>query len=181
MLTKTFWAAMLVVATITGPLSLRAQQAETKPAEVEKTATAYRLDFTLNELDDGKKINTRQYSMQSRTNDWNEIKIGSRVPVESEQGKFQYLDVGMNLRCRLLDQADVASLGGNVALKVSADLSNFAIPEQQGKPMLPPTIRQIKFEGSTIAVLGKSMVVGIVDDPNSKRQYQLEVVVTKLR
>jgi len=39
----------------------------------------------------------------------------------------------------------------------------------------------MKIEASTIAVVGKQMVVGIVDDPNSKRQYQLEVTVTRLK
>jgi hypothetical protein len=42
-------------------------------------------------------------------------------------------------------------------------------------------IRQLKINASTLVLLGKPMVVGIVDDPNSKRQFQLEVTVTKLR
>ena len=44
-----------------------------------------------------------------------------------------------------------------------------------------PTIRQMKIESSTVATVGKPMVIGSVDDPNSKRQFQLEVTVTKLR
>jgi hypothetical protein len=32
-----------------------------------------------------------------------------------------------------------------------------------------------------VALLGKPMLLGSVDDPNSKRQFQLEVTVTKLR
>jgi hypothetical protein len=39
----------------------------------------------------------------------------------------------------------------------------------------------MRIEASTVAVLGKTMVVGVVDDPNSKHQYQLEVTVTKLK
>jgi hypothetical protein len=39
----------------------------------------------------------------------------------------------------------------------------------------------MKIESSTIAIVGKQMVVGSVDDPNSKRQFQLEMVVTKLK
>jgi hypothetical protein len=30
-------------------------------------------------------------------------------------------------------------------------------------------------------VLGKSIIIGSADDPNSRRQFQLEVTVTKLR
>jgi len=35
--------------------------------------------------------------------------------------------------------------------------------------------------GSTILIYDKPMVVGAVDDPNSKRQYQLEVTATKIK
>ena len=38
----------------------------------------YRLDFSVNELEDGKKINTRQYSMNLNSDDADEIKIGTR-------------------------------------------------------------------------------------------------------
>ena len=174
-------ATLMLTPLAVGPLKLNAQQPEfAKAPEVEKALSSYRLDYTLSELDDGKKINTRQYSMHSRPSDWNEIKIGTRVPVEAKQGEFQYLDIGMNIRCRLIDQTDLASLGNNVSLSVHADLSNFAIPEQQGQSMRP-AIRQMKIEASTIVALGKPVVVGVVDDPNSKHQYQLEVTATKLR
>ncbi|HWJ46332.1 MAG TPA: hypothetical protein VNS62_01685 [Candidatus Udaeobacter sp.] len=182
MLKKTVLAVTLMLSVIAaGPTRLYAQKAESpKAADEVKIASAYRLDFSLNEMDDGKKVNTRQYSMHSRSGDWNEIRIGTRVPVESKQGEFQYLDVGMTIRCRLTDQSDMASLGENVSLKVSAELTNFAVPEQQQQTM-HPAIRQMRMEASTVAVLGKSMVVGVVDDPNSKHQYQLEVTVTKLK
>ena len=159
---------------------LSAQTDSAKSAEAEKSPGSYRLDYTLSELDDGKKINTRQYSMHSRPTDWSEIKIGTRVPVEAKQGEFQYLDVGMSIRCRLEDQTSQVPLGANVSLSVQADLSNFTIPEQQVQNMRP-TIRQMKIQASTVVPLNKPTVVGVVDDPNSKHQYQLEVTVTKLR
>ena len=182
MVKKTVLAFTLTVTILAaGPARLWAQKADSpKAPDEEKVASAYRLDFSLNEMDDGKKVNTRQYSMHSRSGDWNEIRIGTKVPVESKQGEFQYLDVCMNLRCRLTDRSDAALLGENVSLKVSADLTNFAIPEQQQQTM-HPAIRQMRMEASTIALLGKTMVVGVVDDPNSKHQYQLEVTVTKLK
>ena len=66
------------------------------------------------------------------------------------------------------------------SFSVHADLSNFAMPEQQGQSM-HPTIRQIRIEASTLAQLNKPTVIGVADDPNSKRQFQLEVTVTKLK
>jgi hypothetical protein len=147
----------------------------------EKTSGAYRVDFTISELEDGKKINARQYSMNFKSPEANEMKIGTRVPVEVKAGEVQYLDVGTSIWARVKDQADGgAALGNNIMLNVKAELSNFAIPDQQNQTMRP-AIRQMKIEASTIAVVGKPMIVGSADDPNSKRQFQLEVIVTKLR
>lgn len=150
-------------------------KAQARADAEEKPAHAYRLDFSVNELEDGKKINTRQYSLNLNADDANEIKIGTRVPVESGQGQFQYMDVGTNIWCRIGERSD------GIALAVRAEISNFAIPDQGSGHEARPVIRQLKINASTLALLGKPMVVGSVDDPNSKRQFQLEVTVTKLR
>jgi hypothetical protein len=141
---------------------------------------SYRLDFTINELEDGKKINSRQYSMNLNSGDQNEIKIGTRVPVELKQGEIQYLDVGTNIWCRLRDQVDISWLANDLMLNVRSDLSNFAIADQQGQSTRP-VIRQVKIDSSAIASPSKSTIIGAVDDPNSKRQFQLEVMVTKVK
>jgi len=147
-------------------------EAAASAARAEKPVHAYRLDFSVNESEDGKKLNTRQYSLNLNADDANEIKIGTRVPVESGQGQFQYLDVGTSIWCRIGERPD------GIALAVRADISNFAIRDQESGH---PVIRQLKINASTLALLGKPMVIGSVDDPNSKRQFQLEVTVTKLR
>src|SRR6267142_1157619 len=61
--------------------------------KAEKPVHAYRLDFAVKELEGAKIVNTRQYSMNLQADDANEIKIGTRVPVETGQGQFQYMDV----------------------------------------------------------------------------------------
>jgi hypothetical protein len=149
---------------------------EEKSSErAEKSVHAYRVDFSLNELEDGKKINTRQYSINVNSNEPNEIKIGTKVPVEAKENEFQYMDVGTNVWCRIEERSD------GVALSVRAENSNFAIPEQGTGHDARPVIRQLKISGSTLAMLGKPMIIGSMDDPSSKRQFQLEVTVTKLR
>jgi len=149
-----------------------AEQKTQKPPELWE---AYRLDFSISELEDGKRINTRQYSMNLNENDSNDLKIGSRVPVEGKQGEVQYIDVGTNIDAR------TQTRNGQMKLFVHAEMSNFAIPEQAQGHDPRPVIRQLKIGGSTVVVLGKPMVLGVVDDPNSKRQFQIEVTVTKLR
>jgi hypothetical protein len=141
----------------------------------DKPVHAYRLDFSVNELEDGKKINTRQYSMNLNADDANEIKIGTRVPVDSGPTTFQYLDVGTNIWCRIEERAE------GIPLTVRADVNNLAIPDQASGRESRPIVRQFKINASTLAQVGKPMVVGSVDDPNSKRQFQLEVTVSKVK
>lgn len=180
MLKKMLLAAGMMLAVALAP-GLRVSAQDAKPApEAEKTPGAYRLDFLVSEMEDGKKINSRQYLMNSRSGDENEIKIGTRIPIESKDGQFNYLDVGTSIHCRLRDQVDMAGLGSGVLLNIRADITNFAAPEQQGQHV-PPVLRQLRIEASTIAAPGKPIVVGTVDDPGSKRQFQLDVTVTKLR
>ena len=182
MLKRTIVTAALVLLTMAVGDNRKASAQEAdlaKAREVERQA--YRVDFSVNEMEDGKKINSRQYSMNVAAGDNHEIKIGTRVPIEEKAGEFTYLDVGTNLWCRLRDRSDVAWLGNAaVLLNVRSEVSNFAVPDQQGQSARP-LLRQLKIEASTVAQLGKPLVVGSVDDPNSKRQFQLEVTVGKLR
>lgn len=194
MLKNIFVAVALVAGLTLGPTAIRARAQDSAPAKAAAEAAepghSYRLDFTLNEIEDGKKINSRQYAMNLNSGDQSELKIGTRVPVEVKQSEIQYLDVGTSIWCRLRDRGsrdvsergirDLSWLGNDVMLNVRAELSNFAIPDQQGQSMRP-AIRQMKIDSSAIATVSKGMVIGTVDDPNSKRQFQLEVMVTKLK
>ena len=182
---KIYTAGTLIVILLLTTAVLRATPQDSAAAKAANDASepghSYRLDFTIHELEDGKKINSRQYSMNLDSGDQSEIKIGTRVPVEVKQGEIQYLDIGTSIWCRLRDRADhIAWLTNDVMLTVRSELSNFAIPDQQGQSMRP-AIRQMKIDSSAMVTPGKSAVIGAVDDPNSKRQYQLEVMVTKLK
>lgn len=144
-------------------------------ATTAKPSHAYRVDFTIGEMDGGKKINARHYSIVLMPGDRKEVKIGSRVPVPMLSGsnQFQYMDVGTNIDCRLLEA------GEDVSLDVHSDFSNLAPAEEQHSPQ--PVVRQIRIHGEPLAALGKPVVVGLVDDPNSTHQFQLEALVTKLK
>lgn len=177
-------AAALVTSLMLGPTTIRAraQDSAKAAAEAGEPGHSYRLDFTINEIEDGKKINSRQYTMSLNSSDQSQLKIGTRVPVEVKQSEIQYLDVGTTIWCRLRDRTsrDASWLQNDVMLNVRSELSNFAIPDQQGQSMRP-AIRQMNIESNVIATAGKPIAIGAVDDPNSKRQFQLEVMVTKLK
>ncbi|HET7840631.1 MAG TPA: hypothetical protein VFM21_03455, partial [Terriglobia bacterium] len=52
--------------------------AETKPAPASPPAV-YHLVFVVRELDGGKTINSRTYSMSAQDDDWGRVRVGSRV------------------------------------------------------------------------------------------------------
>lgn len=143
----------------------------------------YRLEFSLNEIEAGKKINTRHYAMNLTGGSADEIKIGTRVPVRSggDAGnpltQYQYLDVGTNIWALLRERGD------DLQLEVRSDISNLDTNTGPSRDngWLPPIVRQIKISGTTLLVTGKPIAIGSMDDPNSNREFQLEVTATKLR
>jgi hypothetical protein len=135
--------------------------------------SAYRLDFAVDELENGKKINTRKYSMNlTEEGKSRELKIGTRVPIESD-GKIDYLDVGTSIA------AQMVSWQTPLSLDVIVDISSFATPEEATRGR-HPLLRHVQISARTPVIFGKATVVGSVDDSNSDRQFQLEVTVTKL-
>jgi len=161
-----------------------AEDDKAKSTSPAKPVHAYRVDFSITELADGKKVNTRHYSMVANSGPWSTLKIGTKVPVATGSYRnsttealvntqFQYLDVGTSIDCEVNEQ------GEDLSLDVRSDFSNLSSAEEQHSPQ--PIIRQIKINGRTITSPGKSVVIGAVDDPTSNRQYQLEAVVTKLK
>ena len=152
-----------------------------------KPIQPYRLEFSLNELEGGKKTNSRHYSMDLTAGSVNDIKIGTRVPVvtaRSEPGagansplnsQYQYMDVGTNIWAHLKESNDDSD---DLQLEVNSDVSDI---DKGAQSELGPIVRQMKFNGTTVLVTGKPIVIATMDDPNSSRQFQLEVTATKLR
>jgi hypothetical protein len=180
---------LIVVFCWSVPLSgAQEQESAKKPAEqVQRPVNAYRLDFSLNEMEDGKKINTRQYSMNLNTADpkeyayhlansmsAREIRIGTRIPVEKKQGEFEYINVGTHIKAGIMEQEK------GLLLDVECEINSFADPEG-AKTSSIPLLRQMNISAITVAGVGKSVVIGSADDPGSKRQFQLEVTATKLK
>ncbi len=166
-----------------------AQDAKAEPKaipakpNVPGSLVAYRLDFSIDELDDGKKINTRRYSTNLTYGSGTDgmgggqsLKIGTRVPVQSEQGKFDYLDIGTSITAHMISFFDKPP-----SLDVSAEISSFPASNEGRANGAPPLIRQLRIGGTTAIILNKPMIIGSVDDPDSKRSFQLEVLVTKLQ
>jgi hypothetical protein len=190
--TVSLLSALVVILSLGVGMSPGQESGSPKAVEKPKPAPAYHLDLTLNELENGKKINTRQYAMdliaettgpangivRDFTGRGKEIKIGTRVPIEADQGKLEYMDIGTRIWCRLLEEET------GLSLDVRAEVSSL-VPRSDTDIYHPasrdPIVRQIEIQASTAIAPGKLTSLGTVDDPDSKRQFQLEVTATKLR
>jgi hypothetical protein len=151
------------------------QASETSHAEARPTAF-YRVDLTMTELEDNKKVNTRHYVMHvSDAFGRSGTKFGTRVPVPSgDNGKMNYVDIGLNINMGVNGRE-------RDLLDINIELSSFAIPEQakQANPGLP-VMRQVQTSNMIPLTSSKSIAVATLDDPNSTRRYQFDVVLTKL-
>lgn len=167
--------------------ALTAQQEGTKkdqapPKDVlpkQAAAPAYKLAFAIYELQGGKKINERDYSAVLRAdNNSNQLKVGTRVPIEAGEGKTTYADVGLDLDCSVIETVD-----NKVAARIDMSITNFAIPEQSSDPRTAgsrPVLRAVTQRIRTILNPGKPQIVTSMDDVNSTKRMQVEVTATKL-
>src|SRR5450432_695611 len=150
MQTRTAFLAIALAAVLCGAAQAGRGQDSGANQTPEKQVAAYRVDFSVNELDDGKKINARRYSMNLTDDEPNkELRIGTKVPVEAEQGKFQYIDVGTSIFCHLSGRPN------SLSLQVKAEISNFALPDQGARGGGQPLIRQMSISGGTLVTSDK--------------------------
>lgn len=160
-------------------------QEAAKPAASGKMSL-YQVDFALHESEDGKRLNTRNYMLLieygrgnlhapegfSRSG-FGRIRANTKVPISPEENKVMYMDVGLKIDCDLREAED------GVLLQIGLEISNFADPQQVGSKQ--PLIREIRSEVGTAVQFRKPTVVAVVDDAATKRRYELEVTVTKVK
>ncbi len=153
-----------------------------KKAPERKATGTYRLEFRITELEGEKKINARAYSLLM-TGDRSTLKAGTRVPIQSASEtpvkQFQYFDVGQNITSWGLFEND-----HGISVSMDIEFNNFALPEQAtaipaGYP--PPMVRQFHAQTTTALELGRPTVISTLDDPSSKRTFQIEVTATRVR
>jgi hypothetical protein len=145
-------------------------QTTDKPVE---DPTYYRLDFVVRELEGGKVVNSRSYSMSISTGRGAQnasIRTGTRVPVPGKDGSTSYIELGINFDCR-----SAKVIGADLALYVSADITSVAEPSTA-----PPVIRSNRWGGDVIVPLRKPAILFSSDDAMSKRQMQLELIATPI-
>jgi hypothetical protein len=143
-------------------------------AELDKPQVAYRLSYTIAVKDGDRMLETRKYSMTVDNRGRAEMKQGRRVPIamtttdakSSANAQVQYLDVGLAITAEL----DGARLRSKVQeTKLSGSKSVMGVAD--------PVVEQTELNGNTLLVVGKPLVLGTLDVPNSTRQEVVEVTV----
>jgi type II secretory pathway component GspD/PulD (secretin) len=151
--------------------------------ELDRPKKLFRLTYTISEMDGGKRTNTQHFSMVAEDGQRVTLKQGSKVPIATGsysssgsvgvQTQFQYLDLGMNF------DATAVSIAGGAVLKSKVEQSSAA-GDTVIAEVREPVIRQATLEGTSMAKLGKPLMLGSLDIPGSTAHLDVEVTVEEV-
>jgi type II secretory pathway component GspD/PulD (secretin) len=151
--------------------------------ELDRPRKAYRITYTIATIEDGKNVGTQHYSMVAVDGQRVTMKQGDKVPVatgsystdsSTAQTQFTYLDVGMNF------DTTVTSIAGGVSIISKAEQSSIG-PTNTIAGVAEPVVRQSVLQSSASVTLGKPLMLGSIDIPNSNRHLDLDVLVEPIR
>jgi type II secretory pathway component GspD/PulD (secretin) len=143
-------------------------------AELDQPPKSYRVSFTLSEVEAGKRLTSRKFSLALYGGERSVLKQGQRVPIvtgadkkDSDTGvQVQYVDIGLSLQ---------ANIDGK---RLSTKVEESAIVAGSGLvPNHDPSIDQTVLEGSSTLKLGVPVVLGTLDVPGSAHRQEVEVLV----
>ena len=149
--------------------------------DLDRPRRAYRLTYTITEVDDGKRVGTQHYSMVLVSGQRTTMKQGSKIPVAtgtvsekgstSTQTQYTYLDIGLNFDATLDESVN------GVRLRSKAEQSSLSTDKTSMFRDEDPVVRQTVLEGTSILTPGKPLILGSLDIPDSTRRLDLEVVM----
>jgi hypothetical protein len=155
-----------------------AKEKQVKEVIVEKQAkplSTYRLEFSLREVEDSKRLNARSYTMLVDEDVWGRIRVASRVPVATGKEQFQYVDVGVNIDCRIRERES------HLLLEATIEISSFVSPEQPAAVPSSPVMRTVRSQISAAIPPGKPTLISTADDTATKHRYEVEVTAAKVK
>lgn len=150
------------------------QQAQKLLVDLDRPRKVYRITFTINESDNGRKTGVQHYSMVLSGDNKSLIKQGDRVPImtgsfekdtSNANTQIQYLDVGINIE---------ASING-VGLRTRIEQSSVA-DEKSNVGIQDPIVRQTALEAVSTFVPGKPIAIGSIDIPGTTRHQDIEAI-----
>jgi len=158
---------------IPNPASAQQEKGKESTTTEQKPAVAYRIEFNVREVEDGKRLNSRNYMIVAQDDDWGRIRVEDKFPYQAGENPLQHADVRMSIDCRPHQR------GESVALSIIVDFSSMTPPE--AAPKAPPVFRTDRTEVEPVLTYGKPTLVASMDDTTSNRRYEIEVTATKVK
>jgi len=146
-----------------------------------KAGGEYRLEFKINELNDDKKVDSRNYNLVADPRQVSRLHIGSRLLLHSadkdkDKDRDKYVDIGKNIECHVRTENEHA-----IGLRLTVEVSGVAEHGAAEAERSDPVVQQSKIETASILELGKPLLVSSFYDPSSKHNVQIEVTATRTR
>ncbi len=154
------------------------QAKEPKPITLTRPNATYKVEFSVYEVQNGKRLNVRKYMTLADQGAWGRIRVGSQVPFVVGgvgSGGYQYKDIGMNIDCRPFADEN------GVSLDFTVEMSSVLKPEESHQSSEHPVFRTDRSSLVAVVPLGKPTVTSTMDDVSSDRRYEIEVTATKVR
>lgn len=159
------------------------EEAQKIVSELDRPRKAYRLTYTIAEVEGGKRTAVQRYALVAICGEKAEFKQGSRIPVVTGMSpstapvpgaQVQYIDVGLNITAWLDGGPD------GLRLRSKVERTNLS-EEKSGVGVQDPIVRQSTLETMTVLAPGKSVVLGSFGLPGTEKRQELEVVPELVR
>jgi hypothetical protein len=151
-------------------------------------SAVYKVELNIRDGSDAAKSG-RRYTLFVDGTGKGRLRVGDKVPYATNKfqpgvagsvnpavnTQFTYLDVGVNIDCR------VRELNGRISLTADLDISTIT-PPVKGSGIIPnPTVASIQMNGMRAMLSpGKPAMVASIDDPVTARRFDVEATVTKV-
>jgi hypothetical protein len=141
---------------------------------------SYRLAFSVYELQEGKRMNQRDFMLvvNADGNGGNKLRIGTKIPIDAGENKITYTDIGFDLECSAIE-----TVNNKLLVRLELGLSSLPGPEQNKDPQSAgsrPILRAISQRLRAVLTPGKPQIITSVDDVNSNKRFQVEATATKI-
>lgn len=148
---------------------------------------AYRLTYTITEMDGTKLIGTHHIAMLAVAGQQIKVKQGSKVPIATGsfntassdnkaagvQTQYTYIDVGLDF------DSVLTAMGDSAMLKADVERSSVA-PEASGVGAQDPIVSQTSLQGVFLLAPGKPARLGSLDMPGSSHHLDIEATLEQL-
>ena len=180
---RVFYVASQHVLSIEGSPE-EVQTAQKMISEIDRPLLAFRLTFSITEMDGDKTVGTQKVSLIALDDDERTVfKQGSKVPIvtgtsaegsSAQNSQVQYEDVGLTIEASVYGSAETARLHTKVTQSSVAE-------ERAAGNTGDPAIRQTALDAGAALVPGKPLLLGSLDIPGTTHREEISVVSELIR